>query len=72
MTWLGPNSTEVGSIDQAECYYKGLNEGFSPYERKQSWWNVFAARLGFVLAFQVRLNLGFVVIGFFMLFPTNH
>ena len=68
MTWLGPNSTEVGSIDQAECYYKGLNEGFSPYERKQSWWNVFAARLGFVLAFQVRLkhsNLGVFVVGFF-------
>ena len=74
MTWLGPNSTEVGSIDQAECYYKGLNEGFSPYERKQSWWNVFAARLGFVLAFQVRLkhsNLRLFVVGLYLLFPTN-
>ena len=69
MTWLGPNSTEVGSIDQPECYYKGLNEGFSPYERKQSWWNVFAARLGFVLAFQVRLkhlNLKLVAVGLFI------
>merc|ERR1712141_851701 len=74
-TWLGPKEpgTEVGGLNQTECWYKGLNEEQSPYERKQIWWNVFAARLGFVLAFQVRLrhlNLRFVAVGFCYL-PTN-
>ena len=47
----------------------GCNSGFggNVIWGKQIWWNVFAARLGFVLAFQVRLkhlNLKLVAVGF--------
>ena len=43
-----------GSLgNQSICWYRGLNEPQEPYERKDSWWHVFAARLAFVLAFQV-------------------
>ena len=75
-TWLGPKDpgTEVDG-GQALCYYKGLNEDWETgYTRKQSWWNVFAARLGFVLAFQVRfkhINLRFVAACFVYLPPNR-
>ena len=75
-TWLGPKDpgTEVDG-NQTTCFYKGLNEDWETgYTRKQSWWNVFAARLGFVLAFQVRfkhLNLRFVAVCFCYLHPNN-
>ena len=45
--------TEVDNENQTTCYYRGLNEPFEPYNRKSEWWHVFAARLAFVLAFQV-------------------
>ena len=67
MTWLGQKEPVAEVYEtQDMCYYKGMNEDQYPYERKQSWWNVFAARLEFVLAFQVHLKhehfgLGFVV-----------
>ena len=47
----------VGNETQASCMYRGLNEPQLPYERKDSWWHVFAARLAFVLAFQVSIFL---------------
>ena len=43
----------VNNETQTQCFYRGLNEDQLPYERKDSWWHVFAARLAFVLAFQV-------------------
>ena len=43
----------VNNMNQTECWYRGWNEPKYPYDRKESWWHVFAARLAFVLAFQV-------------------
>ena len=45
--------SSVNNTNQTECWYRGWNEPEYPYERKESWWHVFAAKLAFVLAFQV-------------------
>ena len=52
--WPDSPGNDVNGTDQEICWYRGLNEPEFPYERKDSWWHVFAARLAFVLAFQVR------------------
>ena len=55
--WPIDPGNEVDGKNQTLCYYKGLNEGWeAEYTRRQGWWNVFAAKLGFVLAFQVGLE----------------
>ena len=51
--WPDNPGEVVNNQNQTECWYRGLNEPQWPYERKDSWWHVFAARLAFVLAFQV-------------------
>ena len=59
-TWPGPQNPgeAVNNEDQSECYFKGmydrnLEKVPYPYEKDMAWWHVFAARLAFVLAFEV-------------------
>ena len=58
-TWPGPRDPgeAVNGQNQTECYFRGLNEPFYPYEKRVEWWHVFAARMAFVLAFQVYYSL---------------
>ena len=53
--WPGPEDPgEFGN--QTQCYFKGLRENEYPYtEHRPAWWHVFAAKMAFVLAFQVSL-----------------
>ena len=55
-TWPGPQSPgeAVNNQNQTECYFKGITENEYPYEYRPEWWHVFAARMAFVLLFQVR------------------
>ena len=54
--WPGPKEPgqAVDGLNQTECYFKGITENEYPYEYRPEWWHVFAARMAFVLAFQVR------------------
>ena len=60
--WPGPRNPgeAVNGQNQTECYFKGLTERDIsrdyPYYNKLEWWHVFAARMVFVLAFQVNLD----------------
>ena len=53
--WPGPENPgeAVGGLNQTECYFKGITESEYPYKYRPEWWHVFAARMAFVLAFQV-------------------
>ena len=55
--WPGPEDPgdAVGGQNQTQCYFKGLREDEYPYDYKPAWWHVFAAKMAFVLAFQVLL-----------------
>ena len=67
--WPIDPGNEVDGKNQTLCYYKGLNEDWETgYTRRQSWWNVFAAKLGFVLAFQVSSEYPNVEFDYFVLF----
>ena len=52
---MGPKEPgdAVNDLNQTECWYKGTREPYHPYDLKVEWWHIFAARLAFVLAFEV-------------------
>ena len=53
--WPGPQDPgdAVNGQNQTECFFKGLTTSEYPYKHSWPWWHVFAARLAFVLCFQV-------------------
>lgn len=54
--WPGPNTTKFGgnaSLPEL-CYYKGIRNGPSEYSLGLDWYHVLAAKLAFVLVFEVQ------------------
>ena len=70
-TWPGPQEPgeAVNNQNQTECHFKGITTNEYPYERTAAWWHVFAARMAFVLVFQVQHCL---VSEEEIYFPRNH
>ena len=54
--WPGPREPgeAVNYLNQTQCYFKGMTKTEYPYDYSPLWWQVFAARMVFVLAFQVN------------------
>ena len=58
--WPGPEDPgkAVDHQNQTVCYFRGIREDEygspeDPYAHKPAWWHVFAAKVIFVVAFQV-------------------